>query len=108
MQHRQPDPIGADPEPGEAPGITPNPSVIPTGSRVLLLNATFEPLAVVAAKRAVVLLLTGKGEWFRSGSYGQSGAEDGHRGKKVRFDDTEKRAVVYELSWQQSVDSGVA
>jgi 5-methylcytosine-specific restriction endonuclease McrA len=36
--------------------------VIPTGSRVLLLNATFEPLAVVTAKRAVVLMLTGKAE----------------------------------------------
>jgi 5-methylcytosine-specific restriction endonuclease McrA len=32
------------------------------GSRVLLLNATFEPLAVVTAKRAVVLMLTGKAE----------------------------------------------
>ena len=31
-------------------------------SRVLLLNATFEPLAVVTAKRAVVLMLTGKAE----------------------------------------------
>jgi len=36
--------------------------VIPTGTRVLLLNATFEPLAVVTAKRAVVLMLTGKAE----------------------------------------------
>jgi hypothetical protein len=52
--------------------------------------------------------LTAKGEWYRSGSYGTSGAEDGHRGKKVRFDDTEKRAVIYEMSWQQSIDSGVA
>jgi 5-methylcytosine-specific restriction endonuclease McrA len=32
------------------------------GSRVLLLNATFEPLAVVTAKRAIVLMLTGKAE----------------------------------------------
>ena len=31
-------------------------------SRVLLLNATFEPLAVVTAKRAVVLMLSGKAE----------------------------------------------
>jgi 5-methylcytosine-specific restriction endonuclease McrA len=62
VKHRQPDPNGADPEPGEAPGIAPHPSVIPTGSRVLLLNATFEPLAVVTAKRAVVLMLTGKAE----------------------------------------------
>ena len=52
--------------------------------------------------------LTAKGEWYRSGSYGQSGAEDGHRGTKVRFDNTEKRAVVYEMSWQQQVDNGVA
>ena len=62
MKHRQPVPTGADPDPGEAPGIAPRPGVIPTGSRVLLLNATFEPLAVVTAKRAVVLMLTGKAE----------------------------------------------
>ncbi|MGI9001730.1 MAG: HNH endonuclease [Pseudonocardia sp.] len=62
MKHRQPDPDGADPEPGEAPGIAPHPGAIPTGSRVLLLNATFEPLAVVTVKRAVVLMLTGKAE----------------------------------------------
>lgn len=46
--------------------------------------------------------LTSKGEWYRSGSYGNSGAETGHRGKKVRLDDTEKRAIIYDLSWQQS------
>jgi 5-methylcytosine-specific restriction endonuclease McrA len=62
VKHRQPDPRGTDPEPGEVPGIAPEPSVIPTGSRVLLLNATFEPLAVVTAKRAIVLMLTGKAE----------------------------------------------
>jgi len=62
VKHRQPDPTGADPDPGEVPGITPIPGVVPTGSRVLLLNATFEPLAVVTAKRAVVLMLTGKAE----------------------------------------------
>jgi 5-methylcytosine-specific restriction endonuclease McrA len=62
VKHRQPDPNGADPEPGEAPGIAPHPGAIPTGSRVLLLNATFEPLAVVTAKRAIVLMLTGKAE----------------------------------------------
>ena len=62
MKHRQPDPTGTDPDPGEVPGITPIPGVVPTGSRVLLLNATFEPLAVVTAKRAVVLMLTGKAE----------------------------------------------
>ena len=56
MRERQPDPGGA--EPGHAPpGVAP-----PTGSRVLLLNATFEPLAVVTARRAVVLMLTGKAE----------------------------------------------
>src|SRR3712207_671196 len=56
MPERQPDP--ADPEQACAPlgGAS------PTGSRVLLLNATFEPLAVVTAKRAVVLMLTGKAE----------------------------------------------
>ncbi len=62
MQHRQPDPDGTDPDPGEVPGNTPHPSVLSPGSRVLLLNATFEPLAVVTAKRAVVLMLTGKAE----------------------------------------------
>ena len=61
MKHRQPDP-GADPEPGEAPGAAPVPGAVLTGTRVLLLNATFEPLAVVTAKRAVVLMLTGKAE----------------------------------------------
>ncbi len=40
----------------------PRPGVLPPGSRVLLLNATFEPLAVVTAKRAVVLMLSGKAE----------------------------------------------
>lgn len=62
MKHRQPDPVGTDPEPGEVPGTTPHPGVLPPGSRVLLLNATFEPLAVVTARRAVVLMLTGKAE----------------------------------------------
>lgn len=62
MPHRQPDPTGTDPDPGEVPGVAPGMGVIPTGSRVLLLNATFEPLAVVTAKRAVVLMLTGKAE----------------------------------------------
>jgi 5-methylcytosine-specific restriction endonuclease McrA len=62
VKHRQPDPSGAGSEPGAVPGVTPLPSVVPTGSRVLLLNATFEPLAVVTAKRAVVLMLTGKAE----------------------------------------------
>jgi hypothetical protein len=51
-------------------------------------------------------LLTRKGEWHRSGTYGTSG-EQGHRWKKVRFDDVEKRAVIDEMSWQQSVTSGL-
>jgi 5-methylcytosine-specific restriction endonuclease McrA len=59
---RQPDPNGADPTPGEVPGAASCPDAVPMGSRVLLLNATFEPLAVVTAKRAVVLMLTGKAE----------------------------------------------
>ncbi|WP_233159371.1 HNH endonuclease [Pseudonocardia sp. MH-G8] len=67
MKHRQPGPNGAHPDPGEVPGIAPHPSVVPTGSRVLLLNATFEPLAVVTAKRAVVLMLTGKAECVEAG-----------------------------------------
>jgi hypothetical protein len=48
--------------------------------------------------------LTHKGDWYRSGSYGESGAEQGHRGRKVRLDDTEKRAIIYDMSWQQSVN----
>jgi hypothetical protein len=46
--------------------------------------------------------LTGKGEWHRSGAYGASEAA---RWKKIRFDDVEKRAVIDELAWQQTVDS---
>jgi 5-methylcytosine-specific restriction endonuclease McrA len=63
VKHRQPGPGGADPEQREgAPGAASRPGAAPSGSRVLLLNATFEPLAVVTAKRAVVLMLTGKAE----------------------------------------------
>lgn len=51
-----------DPQPEVSPEGAPDPSAHSTGSRVLLLNATFEPLAVVTAKRAIVLLLTGKAE----------------------------------------------
>jgi hypothetical protein len=51
--------------------------------------------------------LTRKGDWYRTGSYGKTDA--GARATKVRrLDDTEKRAIVYEMSWQQSIDSGVA
>src|SRR3954462_3162335 len=57
MPERQPGP--GDSEPGDA---TPGAASPTPGSRVLLLNATFEPLAVVTAKRAVVLMLTGKAE----------------------------------------------
>jgi 5-methylcytosine-specific restriction endonuclease McrA len=67
---RQPDP--GVPEPREAPGSAPCPGVVPTGSRVLLLNATFEPLAVVTAKRAVVLMLTGKAECVQAALEGQA------------------------------------
>jgi hypothetical protein len=52
--------------------------------------------------------LTRKGQWYRSGSYGTSGSVQGHGGRMVRFHGTEKRAILYEMSWQQSVDSGVA
>jgi 5-methylcytosine-specific restriction endonuclease McrA len=63
VKHRQPSPDGADPEqPEAAPGAALRPGAALSGSRVLLLNATFEPLAVVTAKRAVVLMLTGKAE----------------------------------------------
>ena len=50
-------------------------------------------------------LLTRKGEWYRSGSYGPSAAKAG-RWRKIRFDDVEKRAVIEEMSWQQRVDNG--
>jgi 5-methylcytosine-specific restriction endonuclease McrA len=61
MPERQPDPDGS--EPGDASPGHPAPGpTLPVSSRVLLLNATFEPLAVVTARRAVVLMLTGKAE----------------------------------------------
>ena len=51
--------------------------------------------------------LTRKGEWYRSGNYGASGSRHGRQWKKVRFDDVEKRAVIDEMSWQQTVGSGL-
>jgi len=45
--------------------------------------------------------LTRRGIWYRSGSYGESGAEEGYSGRKVRLDDTEKRAIIYDMAWQQ-------
>ena len=45
--------------------------------------------------------LTRGGTWFRSGSYGESGAEQGYSGRRIRLDDTEKRAVIYDMAWQQ-------
>ncbi|WP_252441998.1 HNH endonuclease [Pseudonocardia humida] len=62
MKHRQPSPDGDPEQPEGAPGAALRPGAATSGSRVLLLNATFEPLAVVTAKRAVVLMLTGKAE----------------------------------------------
>lgn len=62
MPFRQLVPSGAALEPEPVPGPPPNPGAVSTGSRVLLLNASFEPLAVVTAKRAIVLLLSGKAE----------------------------------------------
>ncbi|BBG04112.1 MULTISPECIES: HNH endonuclease [Pseudonocardia] len=77
MPYRQPVPSGAgtvvtpdlravDPLPDDhppAPGTEPPPTAsVPTGTRVLLLNASFEPLAVVTSKRAIRLLLSGKAE----------------------------------------------
>ena len=70
MRERQPDPVDSDP--GDAlPGAVP-----PTGSRVLLLNATFEPLAVVTVKRAVVLMLTGKAECVQAALAGAFHSEN--------------------------------
>lgn len=77
MPYRQPVPGGAetvvvadlkpvDPLPDDhlpAPEAElPTPARAPSGSRVLLLNASFEPLAVVTSKRAICLLLSGKAE----------------------------------------------
>jgi hypothetical protein len=45
--------------------------------------------------------LTASGTWYRSGSYGHSGAEQGYSGRKIRFDETEKRAVIYDMAWHQ-------
>jgi hypothetical protein len=45
--------------------------------------------------------LSTSGTWYRSGSYGESGAEQGYSGRKIRFDETEKRAVIYDMAWQQ-------
>jgi hypothetical protein len=47
--------------------------------------------------------LTRKGEWHRGGAVG----EERRRWRDVRFDDVEKRAVIDELAWQQSIDSGL-
>ncbi|MGY1846802.1 hypothetical protein [Blastococcus sp. SYSU DS1021] len=46
--------------------------------------------------------LTRKGDWYRGGAFGD---EQRRRWKDVRFDDVEKRAVIDELAWQQSIDS---
>jgi 5-methylcytosine-specific restriction endonuclease McrA len=54
------------------PGAASCPDAVPIGSRVLLLNATFEPLAVVTAKRAVVLMLTGKAECVQAALEGSA------------------------------------
>ncbi len=62
MPYRQPVPIGAYLDDEPVPRHAPDPGAMPPGSRVLLLNASFEPLAVVTAKRAIVLLLAGKAE----------------------------------------------
>jgi hypothetical protein len=45
--------------------------------------------------------LSRRGTWYRSGSYGESGAEQGYSGRKIRLDDTEKRAIIYDMAWQQ-------
>jgi 5-methylcytosine-specific restriction endonuclease McrA len=92
VPHRQPVPHGAetvvapdlravDPLPDDgfcengfpAPGIEPTAAApVPTGSRVLLLNASFEPLAVVTSKRAICLLLAGKAECLQEALEGSS------------------------------------
>ena len=67
MPDRQPQTLAAVPDAiGEgqtgAGSVAEMPAALPPGSRVLLLNASFEPLAVVTAKRAIVLMLAGKAE----------------------------------------------
>ena len=58
--------------------------MLPIGSRVLLLNATFEPLAVVTAKRAVVLMLTGKAECVEATLDGRLPLREPHRSPRRR------------------------
>ena len=55
-------------------------------SRVLLLNATFEPLAVVTAKRAVLLMLSGKAELVQAAQRSMA--------KLLPLVETEERAVT--------------
>lgn len=61
MPDRQPQALAAVPDAGADAGEG-GVTTLPPGSRVLLLNASFEPLAVVTAKRAIVLMLSGKAE----------------------------------------------
>lgn len=83
MPYRQPGPHGADTVAapdlrsvetgGPAPGTAPmTPGAVPVGSRVLLLNASFEPLAVVTSKRAIRLLLAGKAECLQEALEGSA------------------------------------
>jgi len=50
------------PPPAVMKDVTQRPAGLGTSMRVLLLNATHEPLAVVTGRRALVLLLAGKAE----------------------------------------------
>ncbi|MFP5020212.1 HNH endonuclease [Pseudonocardia phyllosphaerae] len=91
MPYRQPVPGGAEkrspaltsvedcgPAPGSATTVpttsapTTTPAQVPHGSRVLLLNASFEPLAVVTSKRAICLLLSGKAECLQEALEGSA------------------------------------
>ncbi|MFC4459151.1 HNH endonuclease [Pseudonocardia nematodicida] len=69
---RVPIPDELDPAPDVASGTRGAMSGVPTGSRVLLLNASFEPLAVVTSKRAVCLLLSGKAECIQEALEGSA------------------------------------
>src|SRR5262249_15535864 len=53
------------------PGKSPPPAI---GGRVLVLNATYEPINVCTVRRAVVLLLKDKAELIEGGSWGRPGA----------------------------------
>src|ERR1700737_2058906 len=64
-----PEPVGSAPpfgHQGPGPGTSPTTAM---GGRVLVLNATFEPINVCTVRRAVVLLLKDKAELVEQGQW---------------------------------------